>query len=125
MRDKYTEQDIYVVNNLTKPLLGLPAIRALTLVKRVHTVQVGEDIIKCYPTVFKGLGKLTAPYKIELKPGATPYALSAPRRVPLPLRDKVRTELDRMEAMGVMSKVTQPTSWCAGLVVVPKPKSKE
>ncbi len=113
------------MNKLTKPLLGLPAIKALTLVKRVHTVQVGEDIIKGYPTVFKGLGKLTAPYKIELKPGATPYALSAPRRVPLPLLDKVRTELDRMEAMGVISKVTQPTSWCAGLVVVPKPKSKE
>lgn len=29
-------------------------------------------------------------------------------------------ELNRMEEMGVISKVTEPTSWCAGMVVVPK-----
>ena len=29
-----------------------------------------------------------------------------------------------MEAMGVISKVTQPTDWCAGLVVVPKANEK-
>jgi len=26
-----------------------------------------------------------------------------------------------MEAQGVISKVDQPTDWCAGIVVVPKP----
>lgn len=66
------------------------------------------------------------PYKIELEPGATPYALSAPCRVPLhQLTDKVKAELERMEAIGVISKVTKPTPWCAGLVVVPKAGSKE
>lgn len=53
---------------------------------------MGEDILKCYPTVFKGLGKL--------------YALSAPRHVPLRMLDKVRTEFDQMQSMGVISKVT-------------------
>jgi len=103
-------------------------MEALSLVKRVYTVQVGEDIKHSYPTVFKGLGKLKDPYRIELDPNATPYALSAPSaplRVPLPLRDKVKAELDRMETMGVISKVTKPTPWCAGLVVVPKAVSKE
>lgn len=28
------------------------------------------------------------------------------------------------EAMGVISKVTQPTAWCAGIVVVPKANGK-
>ena len=125
IRNKTTEQDVYVVAKLMRPLLGLPAIEALTLVKRVHTVQVGEDFMKSYPMVFKGLGKLKDPYKIELEPGATPHALSAPRRVPLPLREKVRTELNRMEAMSVISKVTKPTPWCAGLVVVPKGELKD
>ena len=59
-----------------------------------------------------------------LGPDAVPYALSSPRRVPLPLRDKVRTELDRMDRMGVVSRVTQPTPWCAGIVVVPKSNGK-
>ncbi len=56
-----------------------------------------------------------------MKQGATPYALSTPRHVPLPLREKVREELDRTESMGVISKVTEPTAWCLGMTVVPKP----
>lgn len=36
----------------------------------------------------------------------------------------VKDELDRMEHMGVISKVEEPTSWCAGMVVVPKKDKK-
>ena len=42
------------------------------------------------------------------------------RNIPLPLCDKVKQELDAMEAQGVISKVQQPTPWCAGMVVVKK-----
>ena len=34
---------------------------------------------------------------------------------------KVKQELERMEAMGVITRVEQPTDWCAGIVIVPKP----
>uniref|UniRef100_A0A8C7Z7B9 ribonuclease H n=1 Tax=Oryzias sinensis TaxID=183150 RepID=A0A8C7Z7B9_9TELE len=33
---------------------------------------------------------------------------------------KVKEEIDRMEKMGVITKVEDPTEWCAGMVVVPK-----
>ena len=36
------------------------------------------------------------------------------------MREKVKKELDHMESMGVISKVLEPTPWCAGMVVVPK-----
>ena len=36
------------------------------------------------------------------------------------MRAKVKEELDRMEKAGVISKVTEPTRWCTGMVVVPK-----
>ncbi|KAJ8346510.1 hypothetical protein SKAU_G00279110 [Synaphobranchus kaupii] len=125
IREKFTEQEIYVVSGLSRALLGLPAIEALQLIHRLHTVQVGqEDFRASYPAVFKGLGKLKEPYRIELEPGAVPFALSSPRRVPIPLHDKVKAELDRMEGMGFISKVTQPTAWCAGIVVVPKAQGK-
>lgn len=118
-----TEQDIYVVKGLCKPLLGLPALKALTLIQRVYAVQAQQEDFKAlYPTVFSRLGKLKEPYKIELEPGAVPYALSSLRRVPLSMREKVRAELKCMEDMGVISKVTQPTPWYAGMVVAPKPQ---
>jgi len=55
---------------------------------------------------------------------ATPSALTVPRRVAIPLVEKVKTELQRMESIGVISRVSQPTDWCAGMVVVPKPDGR-
>ena len=49
-----------------------------------------------------------------------PHAIYTPCRIPIPLHAKVAEELDKMEQMGVISKVEEPTEWCAGMVVVPK-----
>ena len=38
------------------------------------------------------------PVRIMLRGGAKPYALSSPRRVPIPLQPKVKEELDRLQA---------------------------
>ena len=46
--------------------------------------------------------------------------LTAPRRVAIPLMPKVKSELERMERTGVITRVDIPTDWCAGMVVVPK-----
>ena len=70
--------------------------------------------------MFTGLGNFGKPYSIELKDDATPRALLTPRNVPIPLREEVKKELDRMELLGIISKVSEPTSWCAGMVIVPK-----
>ena len=116
-----SHQEIYVVQGLKNNLLGLIAISALQLVRRVeeaHTSPV--DIKKQFPKVFTGLGNLGEEYSIKLWEDAKPHALFTPRNVPIPLREKVREELIRMENMGVISKVTEPTPWCAGMVAVPK-----
>nr|XP_055068361.1 uncharacterized protein LOC129450004 [Misgurnus anguillicaudatus] len=60
------------------------------------------------------------PWTVQLQPEAVPFSLHAPRRVPLPLMGKVKEEIDRMERMGVITKIEEPTDWCAGMVVVPK-----
>ena len=59
-------------------------------------------------------------YKIVLREDAKPYALSTPRRIAIPLLPKVKKELERMEEMGVVSLVREPTDWCSGMVVVLK-----
>ena len=79
-----------------------------------------HSVLQQYPKVFNGLGTLGDDYTIKLKEGAKPHSLFTPRRVPFPLRAAVRDELTRMETMGVISKVSEPTCWCAGMVVVKK-----
>lgn len=71
------------------------------------------SVMSRYSLIFQGLGNLGEPYKIKLKPDAKPHSLFTARNAPLPLRDKVKDELNRMESIGVISKVEQP-------VVVPK-----
>ncbi len=36
----------------------------------------------------------------------------------------MHAELNIMKEMGVISKVTEPTAWCSGMVVIPKPAKK-
>ena len=120
---KHAETEIFVIEDLKEPLLGRPAIDALHLVERVHTVKtpdIRDEVKEKYPKLFTGLGELHGEFRIELEPNAKPFALTTPRRVALPLMEKVKKEIERMEKLAVISKVDQPTDWCAGMVVVPK-----
>ena len=114
---------MFVIRNLKSNLLGLPAIAALGILERVDAVESESkmpDIVRKFGGVFHRLGTLGEEYDIKLKEGAVPYCLYTPRNVPIPLQEKVKEELQRMEAMGVISKVDGPTQWCAGMVVVPR-----
>ena len=73
-----------------------------------------------FPKLSDGLGKLEGEYKIRLREDTKPYALTTPRRVVIPMLPKVKAELERMERMGVLSRVKEPTNWYEGMVVVPK-----
>ena len=97
-------------------MLGRPALQALRVVALVEPIQK-SDIVNQFPDVFKGLGKLKDNYAIKLNENATPYALTTPRRVAIPLRPKVKEELQRMERLEVITKIEEPTDWCAGMVV--------
>ena len=83
-----------------------------------------QNLTQQFPKLFTGLGKLEGEYSIRLKVKVKPYALSTPRRVPIPLMDAIKEELERTEKLEVISKVTEPTDWCSGLVVVPKKNKK-
>ena len=59
-------------------------------------------------------------YEIKLQTDEVPYSIFTPQSIPLPLRDKVREELNKMESNGIITKVEEPTPWCAGMVAMPK-----
>eukprot|EP00731_Ephydatia_muelleri_P019117 Em0011g1157a len=116
---RYPLRVIGQFSGLRTNLFCLPAIMALKLVARLEAVTVASVVDK-FPALFEGLGNLGEPFDIRLQPGARPYALFTPRNIPIPLRQRVRQELDKMLLLGVISKVDIPSPWCAGMVVVPK-----
>ena len=120
------EETVYVVRSLHRPLLGRPAIESLRLVKRVNTIgsMTSDNIKQRFPKLLTGLGKLQGNYHICLKPGAKPYSLTTPHHVAVPLLPLLKKELTRMEQLGVIEKIEEPTEWCAGLVVVLKQSGK-
>ena len=110
-------EDIYVLPR-SASLLSCDASINLGIVKIVGYLK--NDIPKQFPQLFQGLGKLDTVYDIQLDHTISPYAVSAPRRVPLPLMTKVKAELDRLKQLDVIVPVEDPTPWCAPMVVVPK-----
>ena len=114
-----------MIPKVTHNLLGLLAITALELMTKVDAIDNGKSIIhKNFSLLFSGLGKMSDKYEIRLKPDAEPHALFTARHVPIPLREKVRVEFLRTEDLGVISKIDQPTPWCAEMVVMPKKSGK-
>jgi len=70
--------------------------------------------------MFQWLGAMKTEYDVKLQCKAKPYALTTACKIPIPLHNKVGHVLKQVEATGLISKVDQPTDWCAGMVVVQK-----
>ncbi|KAJ8332613.1 hypothetical protein SKAU_G00424020 [Synaphobranchus kaupii] len=117
--DRSTTEDIYVLKHLKVALLSRPASVRLRLVARVDSIDL-ETVKQIYPKLCRGLGLIQQKYTIKLNPDTKPVSLKVPRRVPLPLMGKVKKELERIEQLGVISCIEEPTEWCSGMVVAPK-----
>lgn len=72
-------------------------------------------MLSSYPGVLKG-----EPYVIKMRNDAKPYAAAAPKRIPLSLFEKVKTELMKVEDITIIEKVTEATEWCSPKVVASK-----
>ena len=53
--DLTIREEIYMIKNLHKPLLGRPAIRGLNLLKRVDSVKEEQAVLDQFSTVFEGI----------------------------------------------------------------------
>ena len=47
-----------------------------------------------------------------------------PRKVPIALKEKLKQELQRLQDLGIIKKVTEPTPWVSSLVTVHKPNGQ-
>ena len=121
---KYKAQEHHIefqiIDYDAPPVLGRSTCTRLGLLQRIMSVCYTENsILDEYPDLFTGLGCLPGKHSIKIDPGVLPV-IHPPRRVPVALRDKLRQELDRMEALDVIERQTEPTEWVNSLVIVTK-----
>ena len=114
----------FIAQKDLKPILGLPDCERMGMVKRiidVSSVISSADIFNDYSDLFDGkLGCLPVQYHIRVDPTVKPV-IDPTRRVPVALRVKVEEELDRMQQIGVIEPVEQPTEWVSSMVTIVKP----
>ncbi|UYV77093.1 K02A2.6-like [Cordylochernes scorpioides] len=99
------KEKIYVIRRLSEPLLSRRACELLNLARRIEVVATRINPIKEFPEVFEGLGQIGNPYEIKLKPGAKPYAVHTPRRVPIPLMEKLKTRLEELDKDEILTMI--------------------
>ena len=87
-----------------------------------HRDQSFPDIPAEFPTLFDGHIRVMPgeEFRIHVKEDAVPFCASSPRRVALSLREPLKTELQKLVAENIIAPVTEPTEWCAPIVVEPK-----
>ena len=79
-----------------------------------------DKLMRDFEDVFTGLGCLPGEYHIEIDPSIRPVQ-HTPRRVPVPLKAKLKEKIDEMEKEGIIIQETKPTDWISSLVAVQKP----
>ena len=83
-----------------------------------------ETVLKQYSDVFsEGLGCIAELVHLDVD-GSIQSTKQAARRLPLALQEDVKSELDRLETIGVIAKVSRPTEWVSALVVERKKNGK-
>jgi transposase InsO family protein len=114
--------NVFVSHKANSNLLGRPQIEALRLLRYVNHIREDKfDPFTQYPKLFEGLGVMPGEFKIRLRPGTEPVRLCAPRPIAAGLRDKAKLEINRMLGLDVIEPVENPTEWCSGLTIAPKP----
>ncbi|XP_061887621.1 uncharacterized protein K02A2.6-like isoform X2 [Entelurus aequoreus] len=116
---------LLIVDMSVQPILGLSACTKLNLVKRVfvvtsqETTNAQDTLMEEYKDCFQGLGCLPGLHKICVDKNVFPVVHPC-RKVPFALREKLKDELARMEKLGVIKRIDEPTEWVSSLVVVQK-----
>ena len=129
---KYNAEFVVVKGDHT-PLIGSRASQQMNLVTvqqdniqqvTMNTASITLDQLKEeFGDVFKGQGCKEGKRHLEIDKTVTPV-INPPRRVPFALKEKLKSELDRLEGLEIIREVKEPTDWVSSLVVVEKPNGK-
>ena len=75
---------------------------------RYNAVMSKESMLGEFSDVFAAEGKLEGDLHLEIDPSVTPVQLPT-KRVPLAVKEMLKTEISRLEKLGVIKAVDVPT----------------
>ena len=125
----------YIADTPGPALLGLPACEKLVAqaaraakppaarTLKPKCIKSTDDLTREFPDRFTGICKFPGEYKIQLHPDAH-LVIHAPRKCPITLHPKVKEHLAKMEALGVINHIDQPTDWVSSITYVQKANSE-
>ena len=143
---KYKAEFI-VVNEDTTPLLGSTTVQEINFIevkyeniavvnnphtdisgsKENESEKIGElnmdDIVQRFPDMFDGEGTFERKLHLEVDETITPVKQPL-RKVPIAIKPTLKVELARLEKLGIIKPVDEPTDWVSSLVLVKKPNGK-
>ena len=93
----------------------------LQLIRKLFAVTKLPDGIK--EDIFDEIGCIDGELEIYMNEGAKPV-VQPPRKIPHAMMGKLKAELDRMQSMGVIYDIQEPTDWVSSLVVQTKDNGK-
>lgn len=119
--------DFHVVNHKTQPILSSDTCEFLGLVKICNIIKndnINNNpnlnmIINEFHDVFEGLGELPGEVTLHIDENIKARK-QAFRRVPIPLREELKSKLEELENMKVITKQHEQSEWLSNLVLVKK-----
>uniref|UniRef100_A0A1Y1LD52 Reverse transcriptase domain-containing protein n=1 Tax=Photinus pyralis TaxID=7054 RepID=A0A1Y1LD52_PHOPY len=142
-RHKNKQMDLlfYIANINNTPLLGLRACIDLGLLSKVETIQNSNNqgnnvdektvqvtkgsneiktLLEKHDHVFRGIGCLDKPYRIELK-GKVEPVVHPVRKIPFSIRDNLKQSLERLVKEKIIEKSDESAEWVNAIVIIRKP----
>jgi len=95
------------------------------LVTMDSNADFSTQTLRQYKDVFNDeLRKLPVMYSMTMDSNTQPVVRPA-HRIPVAMQDRVKAELNRMQSIGVITPVTEPTDWVSSMVVAHKKNKHE
>lgn len=107
-------KDIVELNILQPPAFEKCSVR------KTESENVSLKLIEKYPRLFREIGEFKGEIDIKLEGDVIPFVQTTPRRVPIPLLPKLKSEIERLIDLDIIERMDDFTEWVSPIVVVPK-----